>query len=257
MGAVNAKTRIMMYQSLSLILVFSTCGAFAQFKCENHTLPDGTYCPEDGQIDHTYADPEHCSRFWDCYNGCMTHMQCQQDYLYDIPHGWCDEPHKVTCGDRDPDDRPCKDCGPGPDPPFFDCEAAGGDGFYAYDKNCRKYIQCSGGLPDLHTCNPGLLYRPSNVQCDYPDRVDCGDRPVCDDNDENCEDHHLTTTTPKPSPCDDIECDHGDDFYPEGTCKPCFCQCHDGVQDEICCQPGLVFNPATNTCDWPYNTNGC
>lgn len=50
--AVNAKTRIMMYQSLALILVFSTCGAFAQFKCENHTLPDGTYCPEDGQIDH-------------------------------------------------------------------------------------------------------------------------------------------------------------------------------------------------------------
>merc|ERR1711874_246175 len=134
MGAVNAKTRIMMYQSLALILVFSTCGAFAQFKCENNTLPDGTYCPEDGQIDHTYADPEHCSRFWDCYNGCMTHMQCQQDYLYDIPHGWCDEPHKVTCGDRDPDDRPCKDCGPAPDPPFFDCEAAGGDGFYAYDK---------------------------------------------------------------------------------------------------------------------------
>merc|ERR1712020_609266 len=169
MGAVNAKTTIMMYQSLALILVFSTCGAFAQFKCENHTLPDGTYCPEDGQIDHTYADPEHCSRFWDCYNGCMTHMQCQQDYLYDIAHGWCDEPHKVTCGDRDPDDRPCKDCGPGPDPPFFDCEAAGGDGFYAYDKNCRKYIQCSGGLPDLHTCNPGLLYRPSNVQCVYPE----------------------------------------------------------------------------------------
>ena len=61
------------------------------------------------------------------------------------------------------------------------------------------------------------MYRPSNVQCDYPDRVDCGDRPVCDDNDENCEDHHLTTTTPKPSPCDDIECDHGDDFYPEGN----------------------------------------
>ena len=49
-----------------------------------------------------------------------------------------------------------QDCGPGPEPPFFDCEAAGGDGFYAYDKNCRKYIQCSGGLPDLHTCNPGI-----------------------------------------------------------------------------------------------------
>ena len=50
--AVNAKARIMIYQSLALILVFSTCGAFAQFKCENHTLPDGTYCPDDGQVDH-------------------------------------------------------------------------------------------------------------------------------------------------------------------------------------------------------------
>ena len=30
--------------------------------------------------------------------------------LYDIfVHIFrCDEPHKVTCGDRDPDDRPCK-----------------------------------------------------------------------------------------------------------------------------------------------------
>ena len=48
------------------------------------------------------------------------------------------------------------------------------------------------------------------MQCDYPDRVDCGDRPVCDDNDENCEEWHLTTTTPKSSPCDGINCDHGE-----------------------------------------------
>ena len=55
------------------------------------------------------------------------------------------------------------------------------------------------------------------MQCDYPDRVDCGDRPVCDDNDENCEEWHLTTTTKKVTPCDGIDCDHGDDFYPEGN----------------------------------------
>ena len=127
----------------------------------------------------------------------------------------------------------------------------------------------------------GLYYRQSNIQCDYPGRVDCGDRPVCDHNDENCHDWHLTTTTKNPTPCDGIDCDHGDDFYPEGNaaiyldknillckiiiyykyflgvCKPCFCQCHDGVQDEICCPQPLVFNPATNTCDWTYNTDGC
>merc|ERR1711936_925453 len=234
MGAVKAKAKIMIQQSCALILLISTYGAFAQFGCDNNTLPDGSSCPNDGHIDHTYADPEHCSRFFDCYNGCLNHMQCQLDYLYDTVHGWC--------------------VGPGPD---FDCEAAGGDGFYEYAKNCIKYIQCYGGVPQIHTCNPGLYYRQSNIQCDYPARVDCGDRPVCDNNDENRHDWHITTTTKRPSPCDGVECDHGNDYYPEGICKPCFCQCHDGVQDEICCQPGLVFNPATNTCGWPYNTDGC
>ena len=23
--------------------------------------------------------------------------------------------------------------------------------------------------------------------CDWPERVDCGDRPICDENDENCD----------------------------------------------------------------------
>ena len=63
----------------------------------------------------------------------------------------------------------------------------------------------------------GLYYRQSNIQCDYPARVDCGDRPVCDNNDENCHDWHITTTTKRPSPCDGIECDHGNDYYPEGN----------------------------------------
>ena len=47
--------------------------------------------------------------------------------------------------------------------------------------------------------------------------MDCGDRPVCDNNDENCHDWHITTTTKRPSPCDGIECDHGNDYYPEGN----------------------------------------
>ena len=30
--------------------------------------------------------------------------------------------------------------------------------------------------------------------CDFPDRVDCGDRPVCDENYENCEQWTLPPT---------------------------------------------------------------
>ena len=102
-----------------------------------------------------------------------------------------------------------------------------------------------------------LLYRPSDNQCDWEDRVECDDRPICDHNDQNCRSPHHTT--PKPStPCDNVICDHGDDFYPEGKCSRCFCQCHhNGIQDEICCAEGLIFNPNTHVCDWPFNVNGC
>ena len=100
-----------------------------------------------------------------------------------------------------------------------------------------------------------LLYRPSNNQCDWPERVECGDRPVCDKNDENCVEHHVTT--PTPTVCDTIPCDHGDGFYPEGNCSQCFCRCVGGAHFETCCDTGLVFNPSTNQCDWSWNVNGC
>ena len=43
----------MLQQFFALILIVGAFdSAFAQFKCENHTLPDGSYCPNDGPIDH-------------------------------------------------------------------------------------------------------------------------------------------------------------------------------------------------------------
>ena len=29
-------------------------------------------------------------------------------------------------------------------------------------------------------------FDPVNTWCDWPERVDCGNRPICDENDENC-----------------------------------------------------------------------
>ena len=29
-------------------------------------------------------------------------------------------------------------------------------------------------------------FDPVNTWCDWPERVDCGSRPICDENDENC-----------------------------------------------------------------------
>ena len=119
------------------------------------------------------------------------------------------------------------------------------------------------------------MYRQSNIQCDWADRVECGDRPICDKNDENCHEpsktsttttqkpttpepsNTSTTTTLKPTLCRNVKCDGSNEFYPEGACKQCFCQCDHGIANEICCHPGLVFNPIKNYCDWPKNVDGC
>ena len=47
-----------------------------------------------------------------------------------------------------------------------------------------------------------LMYDPNNNWCDWPNRVQCGDRPICDEFDENCQNPHSTTpktSTSKPS----------------------------------------------------------
>jgi len=242
--------------SIGLVLAFgSITGTLA---CENTTLPDGSTCPQTGL--HVFEDPDHCSRYWECYNGCLNHITCKNDYLFDPVHGWCDFPGNVCCGERDCDGRDCNDdCGgPDPDSPF-DCPEA--QGFFPDEKNCAKYWQCNADVAQHHACDKKngiqLLYRPSDVQCDWPERVECEDRPICDDmeNDAECHDHHITT--PRPSICNQIACDHGDGFYPEGDCAQCFCRCVGGAHYETCCAPGLAFNPAVEQCDWPANINGC
>jgi len=223
--------------------------------CENgNTLPDGRKCPSSGL--HLYVDPDHCSRYWECYNGCLNHITCQNDYLFDPVHGWCDFPQNVCCGERDCDGRSCNDeCGEGDD---FDCPKP--NGFFEDPKNCMKYWQCNNDIAQHHSCDTQngqqLLFRLSDVQCDWSDRVDCGDRPICDIHDENCIPQPEHTTKP-PSVCEGIPCDHGDGFYPESSCAQCFCRCVGGNHYETCCAPGLFFNPEVNQCDWPGNINGC
>jgi len=241
--------------SIGLVLAFgSITGALA---CDNTTLPDGTTCPPNGL--HTYVDPDHCSKYWECYNGCLNHMTCQNDYLFDPVHGWCDFPQNICCGDRDCDGRNCNDVqgGCGNDDDKFDCPEA--NGFFPDPEYCAKYWQCNNDIATHHTCDKKngeqLLYRPSDVQCDWKERVECDDRLVCDDNWENCHSNHITT--PRPSVCEGIPCDHGDGFYPEGDCAQCFCRCVGGAHYETCCAPGLAFNPAVEQCDWPANINGC
>merc|ERR1712174_184046 len=69
-------------------------------------------------------------------------------------------------------------------------------------------------------------------------------------------------TTPQPNTCDTFgPCSAAQQgqMRSEGTCKQCFCECSATRWQQICCQPGLVFNPdkAGGQCDWPYNMPDC
>ena len=44
-----------------------------------------------------------------------------------------------------------------------------------------------------------LMYDPNNNWCDWPNRVQCGDRPICDEFDENCQNPQPHSSTPKPT----------------------------------------------------------
>jgi len=221
-------------------------------------LPNGQHCPKD-KGPYFYADPDHCSRYWQCDNGCASHLLCEKDYLYDDLHKWCNYPKMVDCGKRDCDGRPCKD----PEPPFeFTCPEP--NGLFPDPKNCMKYYNCYEKVPEHLSCQvkngQQLLYDPTTTWCDWPDRVNCGARPICDKNDKNCNNQptQKPVTTKAPNDCDSFgACSKTGELRGQGKCKNCFCECGSGKWLQICCQPHLVFNDHIGQCDWPYNIPEC
>ena len=95
----------------------------------------------------------------------------------------CDECDK-NCHGNDCED--CNnDCGPADHHPADICVGKR-DGWYPDEFNCAKYWHCDAEKGAHFLCANGLVYESTKVQCDWPDRVNCGSRPTCDHCDENC-----------------------------------------------------------------------
>ena len=77
-----------------------------------------------------------------------------------------------------------------------------------------------GGTTQLH-------WLQAKTWCDYPSNVDCGDRPICDENDENCVGGPDATDSPGGGggSCSEFESEcQGNEIVDEGECEQCFCQ---------------------------------
>merc|ERR1711971_1445876 len=292
-------TRIenMMLPSLLLLM---PAFAFAQ-RCPGPepSIPSGACCPSDGFFKE--EDTKACSFYYDCVKGTVTHKQCEPladglARVYDTAMDWCAYRDDVDCGSRPCNDeamsatQPAKttttttsDCGERPvcDECDNNCDDAGHtttedcghfmdctgkkDGWYEDDANCRKYWHCSGGHGSHMMCDTKegkeLLYNPDLIQCDFPERVDCGDRQVCDECDKNCH----------PNACkdcnNDADCgpaDHHpadicvgkrDGWYPDlfNCAKYWHCDAQKGTH--FLCANGLVYEPNKVQCDWPDRVN--
>jgi len=171
---------------------------------ENCEAPPTTTADCGHQMDCTdmedgwYADSWNCRKYWHCLRGQGTHFLCDNNLQYNEKLVQCDWDDRVDCGDRpvcDECDADCHedeeggsqdpDCGPDDHHPPTICSGRP-DGWYPDEFNCVKYWHCSGQTGQHFLCPTGLVYESTKIQCDYPDRVDCGDRPTCDSCDENC-----------------------------------------------------------------------
>ncbi len=67
-------------------------------ECDTYIEELDLTCPTDMDgVAHTYADPDRCNEYWECYNGCANHMMCSGDQLYDEVTTWCNTAQYVSC----------------------------------------------------------------------------------------------------------------------------------------------------------------
>lgn len=56
---------------------------------------------------------------------------------------------------------------------YTDCPA-GHTGQLPYAYDCRRFLNCWNGRGHIQTCSPGTVFNYKTMECDRPDKVDCG-----------------------------------------------------------------------------------
>jgi len=247
--------------------------------CINYIEHFDYFCKED-DFKNFFPDINDCARYFNCTSGCFYPMLCQEKFLYSTEHEWCTNPSEIKCGER-PCPHPDR-CGTQPhttttttikttttdpasptDPasststtPATTTEDCGHTefcqdhlsmGIYADPYNCRKYWICTNNGGGEHvTCEDDQLFDLNYNGCNFPYLVDCQDRPICDDCDENCE---YKTTTPALEECQVHQCT-ADGFFCETKCSNAYCRCWAGQGFLSYCPQGQLWDCEEQACNF-------
>ena len=200
----------------------------------------GVTCPEEGL--QLFADCDNCGGYLECYNGVMSTKTCPNCYLFDEGKGYCNQPTQVSCGDRPEDENCSAETKPG------DCPYD--NGYFKDAHNCGRYFVCKNGMSETFSCKNATfdgLYDYNLEWCNWPEKVDCEDRPICGGEPPeytNCQCQGAETVT-------EFSCPNTPNV--EFFIDPFNCQhmivCHGGSQiHDAYCWDGQYFNYQSGTC---------
>lgn len=209
---------------------------------------------------------EYCNRFYKCIAGVPNTISCPINLLYDPVKGHCDWPRKVDCDGRvileneenpeeqNNDDKKVETAKRSVITRWSKraadtCAAKHSEGVAVAHERCSHFYKCLEKEPVAFSCPGNLLFNSKQNYCDWPKKVDCGDRIIIEDtgesdssNDSNNGDLRQVLTVCANEGSDGIILAHD-------RCNK-FYECHDGHPVEVDCAPQLLYNPETESCDW-------
>lgn len=209
---------------------------------------------------------ENCNKFYKCDRGLPVTLECPDNLLYNSILGICDWPVNVDCGDRVLPET-ISIVLPGSNRPLAVYEACANDktnGLLLAHEHCNRFYKCSYGLPVAFSCPAGLLYNIEQQWCDWQTNVECGERPIVEDevvdggNDGNTDSesnpggHGHSDPSAAPAICA-AEKSEGV-LVAHENCNQ-FYKCSGGLPVALNCPEPLLYNYALEACDWLQNVD--
>eukprot|EP00795_Rhopilema_esculentum_P013951 gene13951-4910_t len=131
---------------------------------KEETLRSTGRCPEIFKDTQRHYHPGDCSKFILCTGSNAKTYRCPDGYLFDKYLTKCRKASYVNCNESEK-----------PNSTAVDNDFCLGkvDGFYKMAGNCRDFYKCTRGTTVRKSCSEGLLFNPSQEECDWPTNVKC------------------------------------------------------------------------------------
>ncbi|RVE51508.1 hypothetical protein evm_003909 [Chilo suppressalis] len=216
---------------------------------------------------------ENCNQFYICANGKPVPQSCPGNLVFNPSTDRCDWSKCVDCGDRavpgdenegTDNNNECdkSSSGAGNDDISLAakiCSAEDSNDVLVAHENCNQFYICANGKPVPQSCPSNLLFNPRTDRCDWSKCVDCGDRAIpADENEETDNNNECAMPVNRAANND-----------PRQASTICLTENSEGVlvahencnQFYICnhskpvvvdCPPSLLFNPYSDKCDWSH-----